>query len=78
MDEEEQSYSARIWAKNKKVGKMKTKFSPQFKITRSILNQLMEIEQARGFLKAAHLSKQWTNFMTKLATKLMTRRFINA
>ncbi|MYE07320.1 MAG: Fic family protein, partial [Oligoflexia bacterium] len=51
---------------------MKIKFSPKFKITRSILNQLMEIEQARGFLKAAHLSNQWIKNMSKNAFLLET------
>ncbi|MCZ0932741.1 MAG: Fic family protein [Oligoflexia bacterium] len=51
---------------------MKTNFSPKFKITRSILNQLMEIEQARGFLKAAHLSNQWIKNMSKNAFLLET------
>ena len=51
---------------------MKTKFSPKFKITRSILNQLMEIEQARGFLKAAQLSKQWIKNMSRNAFLLET------
>ena len=57
--------------KNKRI-KMKIKFSPKFKITRSILNQLMEIEQARGFLKAAHLSNQWIKNMSKNAFLLET------
>ena len=34
-------------------------FSPQFTITQPILNHLMEIEQARGFLKAVNLSPKW-------------------
>ena len=34
-------------------------FSPQFTITTSMLNDLMEIEQARGLLKAAQLSPKW-------------------
>ncbi len=44
---------------------MKTKFLPKFKITKSLLNHLMEIEQARGFLKAAHLSPQWIKKMSQ-------------
>lgn len=51
---------------------MKKIFVPKFKITRSILNQLMEIEQARGFLKAAHLSNQWIKKMSKNAFLLET------
>lgn len=51
---------------------MKAKFSPKFKITRSILNHLMEIEQARGFLKAANLSNQWIKKMSRNAFLLET------
>ena len=53
------------------MNKMKN-FSPKFTITHSLLNQLMEIEQARGFLKAAHLSKQWIRNMSKNAFLLET------
>lgn len=45
----------------------KKKFSPQFKITHSMLNDLMDIEKARGFLEAAHLSKQWIRKMSRNA-----------
>ena len=51
---------------------MKAKFAPKFKITRSMLNHLMEIEQARGFLKATHLSKQWIKKMSQTAFLLET------
>ena len=34
-------------------------FSPKFTITQALLNHLMEIEQARGFLKAVNLSSKW-------------------
>ncbi len=51
---------------------MKVKFSPKFKITRSILNHLMEIEQARGFLKAANLSNQWIKKISRNAFLLET------
>ena len=51
---------------------MKTKFSPKFTITQSILNHLMEIEQARGFLKAAKLSNQWIKKMSRNAFLLET------
>ncbi len=40
-------------------------FSPQFTVTQPMLNHLMEIEQARGFLKAAHLSPQWIKQMSQ-------------
>lgn len=51
---------------------MKTKFLPKFKITQSILNHLMEIEQARGFLKATNLSNQWIKTMSQNAFLLET------
>ena len=51
---------------------MKAKFSPKFKITRSILNHLMEIERARGFLKAENLSNQWIKKMSRNAFLLET------
>ena len=51
---------------------MKRKFSPKFQITQSILNNLMQIEQSRGFLKAAHLSSQWVKKMSKNALLLET------
>ena len=40
-------------------------FSPQFTVTRPMLNHLMEIEQAKGFLKATHLSPQWIRKMSQ-------------
>ena len=52
--------------------KIKTKFLPKFKITQSILNHLMKIEQARGFLKAANLSNQWIKKMSRNAFLLET------
>ena len=51
---------------------MKTKFLPKFKITKTLLNHLMEIEQARGFLKATHLSNQWIKKMSRNAFLLET------
>ena len=51
---------------------MKRKFSPKFQITQSILNNLMQIEQSRGFLKAAHLSSQWVKKMSRNALLLET------
>ena len=45
----------------------KKKFSPQFTITHAMLNDLMDIEKARGFLEAAHLSKQWVRKMSRNA-----------
>ena len=44
---------------------MKTKFLPKFTITNSLLNRLMEIERARGFLKAVQLSPQWIKKMSQ-------------
>ena len=43
------------------------KFSPQYTITQTMLNHLMEIERARGFLEAAHLSSQWIRKMSRNA-----------
>ena len=51
---------------------MKKKFSPKFQITQPILNNLMQIEQSRGFLKAAHLSNQWVKKMSRNALLLET------
>ena len=51
---------------------MKRKFFPKFQITQSILNNLMKIEQSRGFLKAAHLSNQWVRKMSRNALLLET------
>ena len=48
------------------------KFSPRFTITQAMLNHLMQIEQARGFLKAAHLSSQWIKKMSRNAFLLET------
>ena len=48
------------------------KFSPKFTITQTLLNHLMQIEQARGFLKAAHLSSQWIKKMSRNAFLLET------
>ena len=42
-------------------------FVPKFTITQALLNHLMEIEQARGFLKAANLSPQWIKKMSQNA-----------
>lgn len=50
----------------------KQAFSPQFTITQSLLNNLMEIEKARGFLKAASLSNQWIKKMSQNALLLET------
>jgi len=44
----------------------------KFKITQTLLNHLMEIEQARGFLKAANLSNQWIKKMSRNAFLLET------
>ena len=43
------------------------KFSPRYTITPTILNRLMEIERARGFLDAANLSSQWIRKMSRNA-----------
>ena len=51
---------------------MEKKFSPKFKITQSMLNHLMQIEKARGFLEAAHLSKQWVKKMSRNALLVET------
>ena len=51
---------------------MKKKFVPKFKISQSLLNDLMQIEKARGFLEAAHLSKQWVKKMSQNALLLET------
>ena len=51
---------------------MKTKFDPKFRITQTMLNHLMEIEQARGFLKASKLSDQWVKKMSRKAFFLET------
>ena len=51
---------------------MKINFSPKFKITQTMLNHLMEIEQARGFLKASKLSDQWIKKMSRNAFLLET------
>ncbi len=40
-------------------------FSPQFTVTQPMLNHLMKIEQARGFLKATNLSNQWIKKMSQ-------------
>ena len=45
----------------------KVLFAPKFTITQALLNHLMEIEQARGFLKAANLSPQWIKKMSQSA-----------
>ena len=42
-------------------------FSPKFTITQAMLNHLMEIEQARGFLQAVHLSPQWVKKTSRKA-----------
>lgn len=51
---------------------MKKKFNPKFKITQSILNNLMQIEESKGFLKAARLSSQWIKKMSRNAMLLET------
>ena len=51
---------------------MKKKFLPKFKISRSMLNNLMQIEKARGFLEAAHLSNQWVKKMSRNALLVET------
>ncbi len=51
---------------------MKPKFAPKFKISQSLLNYLMQIEKARGFLEAAHLSKSWVKKMSQNALLLET------
>lgn len=48
------------------------KFSPKFTITQALLNHLMQIEKARGFLEAAHLSSQWVKKMSRNAFLLET------
>ena len=48
------------------------RFSPKFKITQSMLNDLLQIEKARGFLEAAHLSSQWIEKMSRNAFLLET------
>ena len=50
----------------------KNKFFSKFTITPSMLKHLMEIERVRGFLEAAHLSKQWINKMSRNAFLLET------
>lgn len=47
-------------------------FLPKFKITHPILNNLMEIERAKGFLDATHLSNQWIKKMSQRAFILET------
>ena len=47
-------------------------FSPKFTITQSMLNHLMEIEKARGFLQAVNLSPQWIKKTTRKAFLLET------
>ena len=47
-------------------------FSPKFTVTQSMLNHLMEIEQARGFLKAVRLSPQWVKKTSRKAFLLET------
>lgn len=47
-------------------------FRPKFTITQSILNKLMEIEKARGFLEAARLSDKWIKKMSRNAVLLET------
>ena len=47
-------------------------FSPKFKITQSMLKNLMGIERARGFLEAAKLSKQWIRKISHNAFLLET------
>ena len=47
-------------------------FSPKFTITQSMLNHLMEIEKARGFLQAVHLSPQWVKKTSRKAFLLET------
>ena len=42
-------------------------FAPKFTITQTMLNHLMEIEQARGFLKATNLSPKWIKKMSQNA-----------
>ena len=42
-------------------------FSPKFTITQALLNHLMEIEQARGFLKAVNLSSKWLKITSQNA-----------
>ena len=49
-------------------------FSPKFKITQSVLKNLMGIERARGFLEAAKLSKQWIRKISRNA--FLRKRFI--
>ena len=51
---------------------MKKKFVPKFKISQSMLKNLMQIEKARGFLEVAHLSKQWIRKMSKNALLVET------
>ena len=51
---------------------MKKKFSPKFQISHSMLNHLMQIEKARGFLEAAQLSKQWVKRMSRNALLVET------
>ena len=45
-------------------------FSPKFKITQPLLNNLMAIEKARGFLEAANLSSRWIKKMSQNAILL--------
>ena len=47
-------------------------FSPKFTVTQSMLNHLMEIEKARGFLQAVNLSPQWIKKANQKAFLLET------
>ena len=42
-------------------------FKPKFTITNPILNSLMAIERARGFLDAANVSKRWLQKTSRMA-----------
>ena len=48
------------------------KFNPKFQITHPLLNNLMKIEELKGFLKASHLSNQWIKKMSQNALLLET------
>ncbi len=47
-------------------------FFPKFTITQPMLNDLMDIERARGFLDAAHLSNAWIKKMSRNAFLIET------
>ena len=50
----------------------KALFSPKFTITQPMLNHLLEIEKARGFLQAVHISPQWVKKTSRQAFLLET------